>query len=242
MNHEQSSNRKTRPLRAARQEPKKSNARHLLQTVVLSIVLDCTESMTPYITGLLQALDAFLAILESGGFDVKAGLVLYRDEKIGEQPELYPVGTPISELRAILRRVKASGGGDEPESALPALARAIEQINAHDGGARVMLHITDAAPHLDEGPTTQSVVTDLLSSGVFYFACAPRNVDAYLQFAELTKGVLFPLEAGLPTEQFQTMLLEVAKVSVATLTMTGPAAGAEFCHVLRQEKHPSRKE
>ena len=226
----------TRPFGAHQKEAAEATPRRTLRPLLLAIVLDCTESMTPFIQGMILALDGFLAILESAAFQVKVGLVLYRDERIGEMPELHEIGVPVAELRRILKGVKAQGGGDVPESALPATMRAIELLSAcPDARAhRVVLHITDAPPHLDEGPTPESVTAALLQNGITYCACAPREIGVYVGFANSTGGWLSSIQEGLTPEQIRDSLLTLAYKTVSiTLPSHDPELGAEMKGAVR---------
>jgi hypothetical protein len=184
-------------------------------------VLDATLSMSPFIQGVIFALLGFLDILEKASIDAALGLVVFRDELIGEQPVCYDVGMPAGQIREVLRRTVASGGGDRPESSLPAIHHALDLSGYRPDAQKILLLITDAPPHDPEGNvTSEQVLERLCAERVLFFACCPRDVPAYVRLVNATEGTLFSIEPGLKPETFKDVLLSVAHVTVKqTLSM-----------------------
>jgi hypothetical protein len=191
-----------------------------LARVDIVMVIDVTGSMGPYIQGVFLAVDGFMQILTEGGVDPCFGLVLFRDEKYGEMPECYDLGIPPERIRAILNQTKAKGGGDEEESSLPAIKRALGLGGYREGAQRILLFITDAPPREPEhGLTSESILAMLRDNAAVLFACTHRE-EPYSTFANATQGMLFPIEPGLKPETFKDVLLSVAHVTVKqTLNM-----------------------
>jgi len=187
-------------------------------SLCLVIVLDATESMQPCIDGARQALYGMLDILDKSKISAKLGSVIFRDELIGEEANVTPLGVAPEALKNLLRSTRAEGGGDEPESSLPALMKAVDLLSdAAQGASRMILHITDARPHDPEGSLTAASVRDaLLESRAIYLGCTPA-IEPYKTFANVTGGTLFTIHSGLDAESFGDILESVAHASVHTI-------------------------
>lgn len=205
--------------------------------LVLVIVLDATESMTPYVEAVRRALQRMLSILIEGKFDPQVGLVVFRDEREGEMPEVYAVGTPIAELKKILAGVVTIGGGSIPESSLAALMRAVAMLDGIEQGIPcVFLHVTDAPCHDPEaGHTAKSVLDALKQRRVFYFAGAP-NIQPYRTFSDVTGGTLFPIVKDLDSETFQAVLVDFAKTTLKTVRASEMSISDEVRELLRSAR------
>lgn len=209
----------------------------------LAIVLDVTLSMEDIIIGTLQALQGFLDILHDRGFDVEVGLILFRDQLLGEMPQCFKVGTPLVTLQGALAQVKALGGGDDPESSLPAISRALDMLG--DGVVavnRAILHITDAPAHDPEGQhTSQSIVQRLMQEQVLFFATAPPSWDPlpgvscpYATFCNSTGGTLLPLDKNITAETFATLLKTVIADRMTRSMSKSHGLGNEVSDAMRQ--------
>lgn len=202
--------------------------------VVIVFVLDATESMTNVINGVKSALLDFVDTLAAGQLSPQLGLIVFRDELIEEMPELVPPSSDVSALRSKLARTKADGGGDPPESSLPALMRAIEMMRpmAQDV-TRIILHITDAPPHDPEaGHTAKSVLAAMKRENVIYNACTPAD-EPYKQFANETRGLLIPLESGVSAKDFSKVMAVMARQSILqTIPHQGPLISPEVQAIL----------
>ena len=97
--------------------------------VDLVFLIDATGSMSPCIDALKANIGTFVDSLVSGGAnnsspvrDWRAKVVGYRDFDHDSVPiEDNPFITSVDDLRGQLGRLKADGGGDEPESLLEAI-------------------------------------------------------------------------------------------------------------------------
>ena len=186
-------------------------------TLCLVIVLDVTQSMQPYIDAVRNALLKMLDILTEGQLHTTLGAVFFRDERIGEEAEIHALGVSPEAMRDALRSTPATGGGDVPESSLPAIAQALRMLaGAPTGAHRMVLHITDAPCHdPEEGHTARSVLDALAGGQVVYFACTPE-IEPYKSFATATGGMLFPIAADLRQDTFESVLLSVAHYTART--------------------------
>ncbi len=186
--------------------------------------LDATGSMDPYIEGIVMALMDFIDILESSGLDVMIGLVIFRDELCGEETATYDLTTDFAKIRAILSETKAWGGGDEPESALPALRYALNLKEFRPGAQKFLLLVTDASCHNPEGGySSKDVLTQILENNAVFFACSPA-IEPYKTFVNATRGILFPISGSMSSTVFKDVMLSVARATVKTMRMDGPGA------------------
>jgi len=190
------------------------------------IVMDATGSMKPFITGCRQAIYSALDTLQAGGFDTRFGLVIFRDELRGEPTEAYGIGLSVEELRSILARTKASGGGDTPESSLPAISHALDLLDKETDANRVILHITDAPCHDPErGLTAGLIQKRLTDNGVLFHACSQMQ-EPYIAFTRATKGTLVPISTRLGGGAFEKVMDAFARATVEILQSGEGGGGA----------------
>lgn len=115
-------------------------------------VLDVTASMQGEIDGVRDGIRKFADALGKKDLDARAGLIAFRDNfEEGEQARVLKFGgdtftNDYDEFRKQVGRLKASGGGDFPESVLDAMALGAEQ-KFRPNAQRVMILITDDRPH-----------------------------------------------------------------------------------------------
>jgi hypothetical protein len=92
------------------------------------VCIDCTGSMAPCIEGVKTHVEELVAGLESNqslSLDWRVRLIEYRDLTVGEAINEYDFTTDIEVFRNQVRSLSATGGGDEPESTLDAIFRAL---------------------------------------------------------------------------------------------------------------------
>ena len=215
------------------QRPRQS----IFTVLVVVLLLDVTGSMQFAIDAMVRALNRFLDILVEAGIAPEVGLVLFRDELIGEAPEIYPVGSSVEEIKEVLSHAKAGGGGDDPESVLPAIMHGLGLLDAVRPGAQKMfLLVTDNPPHDPEkGLTAASVLEALRREQVMMFPCTPA-IEPFKTFANATQGTLFPLEANIDRDAFKEVLLAVAHTTVKTIKSADFAISDEVRALLARTK------
>ncbi len=120
-------------------------------------VLDITSSMQNAIDGIRDGIKSFAEGLDPKRIDFRIGLIAYRDELIGERPEVLTFGrenkeyftTDAEEFKRKVSRLIANGGGDIPESTLDALCQAAE-FPFRPKCTKVLLVVTDAPPQIPD--------------------------------------------------------------------------------------------
>ena len=194
-------------------------------------VLDCTGSMQGEIDAMKDAITAFADTIESDGVRVRVGLIEFRDRLIGEEPHVLMFdGQPFTSDPAAFRRavapLKASGGGDEPESSLDAVMLALRQSFAPDSN-KVLVLVTDAPPHIPDKETRniEEVTQAISGAGVQQVYLVIRtqksSSQVYLKLLEKVRGNAFELGEGdnfrNRAEDFKLTLMSLGKtISSAT--------------------------
>lgn len=213
--------------------------RSVLVPLILVIAIDATGSMDNFFRAIVRAIHRMIDIFTSGNFEPHLGLVVFRDEKYGEMPEVYEIGTPPEKIKRVLSETEPSGGGDEPESSLPALMRAAELIdNANVQAASIILHISDSGCHdPEDGHTAESVLDALKDHGVIVFECTPA-IEPYKNFADATGGTLFEIEPHMDEAAFENVLIRFAKASVNTVQAASAHLDDDVKAILREASDP----
>lgn len=106
-------------------------------------------------------------------------------------------------FKSWLGYLSASGGGNDPESILAAMRySAVETEWRENGAGKIIVLITDAAPHPDEsccnveGDTLESVISELTAFGIKVYVIGPQNASLE-KLAIETGGKLYPIRSGL---------------------------------------------
>ena len=199
----------------------------------IMFVLDCTASMKGEIDAIRDAFIGFAESIQKEGVRARVGLVEFRDRLNGEEHRaLLFDGEPFTSDPAAFRRevsqLRASGGGDEPESSLDALLLALRQPFA-EGASKVLVLVTDAPPHVPdrEARSVEEVSAALRASGVQQLYLVIRTQDPqsqlYLKLFEGagTRGLAFELGRGddfrSRADDFRRTLMSLGKtISSAT--------------------------
>ncbi|KAL4993283.1 hypothetical protein BDV10DRAFT_190118 [Aspergillus recurvatus] len=151
----------------------------------LLIVVDATASMSSYLTALNTSLPQIISISALTGCFSRLGVIPYRDYtdfhdlvKFSGWLDLSPArgSAKQPDLVAFTKSLKATGGGDYPEAAKTALARAYTMMRPE--AKTIILLYTDAPPHgtvpKPEALTNGAVEMQALSN--------PRSYDGFGPF------------------------------------------------------------
>ncbi|MUG98482.1 VWA domain-containing protein [Scytonema sp. UIC 10036] len=197
----------------------------------IMFVLDCTGSMGGEIEAIKDAIMDFADTIESDGVRVRVGLVEFRDRLIQEEHRVLTFnGEPFTSdpvaFRNEVAKLRAGGGGDEPESSLDAILLALRQPFTQQG-SKVIVLVTDAPPHIPdlETKSINSVVQAIRDVGVQQLYLVIRTQDpnsqVYLKLLEGARGMAFELGKGddfrQRAEDFKRTLMALGKtISQAT--------------------------
>jgi Ca-activated chloride channel family protein len=162
-------------------------------------VLDVTGSMQPEIDGICAGIADFAAELSKRDLDARIGLIAYRDRFIKEESRVLqfqegPFTKDHIRFGQEVGRLRASGGGDPPESTLDALMLAARQP-FNDKASKVVLLITDAPPHIPDidTQTMEQAIAALRQKGI---------EQLHLVIADVNRPVYEPLHRAVPGEVF----------------------------------------
>ncbi|RIA93474.1 kinase-like domain-containing protein [Glomus cerebriforme] len=154
--------------------------------VDLCFVLDCTGSMSSYITAAKNCIQQVVEHMESTNPNIKLwiGFCGYRDHCDGsDRLQIFEFTDSYSKFKSYLSdQVEATGGGDGPEDVLGGLDAAVNKMKwSHR--TRILLHLCDAPPHGrhftsqhdnypdgdPNGLTAESVLKDIKSAELLYY-------------------------------------------------------------------------
>ncbi|MBF2052264.1 MAG: VWA domain-containing protein [Candidatus Sericytochromatia bacterium] len=196
-------------------------------------VFDCTASMQGEIDTLKDTIIAFAESIQRDGVRARVGLIEYRDRLINEEHTVHRFGgevftQDVAAFRHIVGNLRASGGGDEPESAYDALLEATRQP-FHPESQHVLVLITDAPPHQKdrEVQSIDTLIEAFRQAPIhqFYPVINTRDVrcqQTYLRLYESScRGAAFDMGKGEDFKEraahFQRTLMQLGKtISTAT--------------------------
>jgi Mg-chelatase subunit ChlD len=197
----------------------------------IMFVLDCTGSMKGEIEAIKDAITDFADTIQSEGIRVRVGLVEFRDRLNREEHRIINFdGKPFTANPALFRaevaKLRAGGGGDEPESSLDAILLALSQPFT-TGANKVIVLVTDAPPHIPdkEAQSIEQVIQAVSDAQIQQLYLVIRTQDTnsqvYLKLLEKTRGMAFELGKGedfrTRAEDFKRTLMALGKtISQAT--------------------------
>jgi Ca-activated chloride channel family protein len=224
--------------------------------VDVMIVLDVTGSMQEQIDGVRKGIGAFVRGLRQHKLDVRVGLTYFRDrigppanpENVPEDPVAltFKDGEVFTEDPATFQRemenpkykLKADGGGDEPESSMDALAYASEQ-KFRPGAIKVLLLITDASPHIPDVRMKSLEETEklLLKNGIqqLHLILKVRE-DLYRKLQAKMPGQIFNLDRVAEGQSFDSILPKIsAQIAETTVRMAPSIRGVQATEEFAEE-------
>lgn len=205
-----------------------------LPKVDIVFVLDATGSMQSQIDGVQRGIVDFAKQLSERGLDERVGLVAFRDELVGEAPDVLHFGdSPFTDdyfaFSKQVGRIRASGGEDMPESSYDAIRLASQQP-FREAATRVLLLITDAPPLLPDKRTSNltEVHDDLEHGGVsqLHLVIKSEHQNAYVPLQLKCPGEVFDLAAVAGGATGFERLLPVLGKKIAEATVRGLASSA----------------
>ncbi|UJR24167.1 hypothetical protein I4U23_027133 [Adineta vaga] len=125
-------------------------AKHESSILDLVFVMDCTSSMTTYISSALNNIHAIVEeIVVSEKSDIRLALVEYRDhppQDITFVTRVHDFTAKVSEMRGWLQQCQAYGGGDQAEAVADGL-HAVLKLSWRPESTKICILIADAPPH-----------------------------------------------------------------------------------------------
>lgn len=164
-------------------------------------VLDVSNSMDPQIQGVRNGVQQFIEELAGNEIKARIGMVAFRDITFDDEPlkvlkfDKQPFTTDIKAFAAEVGKLKATGGGDGPESSFDALKLAAEQP-FEEKSLRVLILITDALPQTKANSTKLGELLKVLQArkvDQLHLVIGPTDRKAYLPLQKVAKGTTFDL-------------------------------------------------
>ncbi|MCP3924995.1 MAG: VWA domain-containing protein [Desulfobacterales bacterium] len=183
------------------------------RVVDIVFVFDDTGSMSNEIRGLRDKVIEFANIIKKSNFDFRLGLITYKD-KIYKP---FRMTDNAGQFQTWVSRLKARGGGDEPENALDAIDDAAKQTYRKDAKV-IFILITDATFHAANKITSltmHSVVSDLKEKNIQFHAVGP-NMDQYKVMTAELNGTFYDKDSG----QFKRIIAQIAGGSASNYTIS----------------------
>lgn len=203
-------------------------------------VIDTTGSMSNKIDGLLSSCTTFAERLAAKDIDWRAAVVAFGDLRVPAD-RIVATGytTRIETVRSSLSRVpRFSGCGNRGESSLEALDRALG-LGAREGAIRVVILITDEAPHQHGEMRAPAMAERLRRERVVTFAVAP-DLRAFRGIAARTGGAWFPITSETDLSSILSMFDRVLTEVAATVSAISLEAGGDVERYLLGEGRSRR--
>jgi len=220
-------------------------------------VLDTTGSMGKEIERLKKTIEIINLNLVSltSKPQVRFGMVLYKDRGDEYVTRTIPLTGDLEAFQQELNKVRASGGGDEPEDLQSALADAVQKLSWNRDGLRLVFVITDAPPHLNYGQTYTYVhaAGDAKKQGIKIFSVGTGGLNlagefVLRQIAQYTSGRYIFLtygekgesEGGRPgsvshhtgdnfqTDKLETIIIQFAKEEINNVLGAGREGDGDY--------------
>jgi hypothetical protein len=145
------------------------------RSIDVAILLDCTASMSGEIAETQSGIDALLAFAREATAGARVAIVGYRDRRDRWETRAWDFTASPAEARARLWDLSAEGGGDRPESVLPALKLAFGSLSWNPEARRVAVLVGDAPPHPGTGEQCVALAKAAKAAGTTTFAIAPHQ-------------------------------------------------------------------
>ncbi len=175
------------------------------RTVDLAFVLDSTGSMSEEIRAVKKTIRDVTSMLDNSQVKLRIGLVEFKDRGDELVTKTYKFTSDVSRFAKTVRGIRASGGGDKPESVNAGVHTAITKLNwSKQSVARLAFLIGDAPPHLDyqQDVSYTRSMRRAAHDGIRFYTIAASGMNAtgqtiWRQLAQYTGGTnMFVLRGG----------------------------------------------
>lgn len=165
-------------------------------TVDVIVAIDTTGSMSGWIRQVRSETTSFANQLEAEGFDYRLGLLDFKDIRADGGPWWYGFTESSSTFNKWVGGLRASGGGDRPESDINAMVNADHRFETEgrSTAGKMLILITDAPFIRKESGYDVPGVGKLLSEHNIVLNIIGTGADAYGQARELdgyTRGEFY---------------------------------------------------
>jgi hypothetical protein len=176
------------------------------KTAALDVVfiLDITASMGPFIDGLKKKCIEFAELVKQQGYDCRLGLIAFGDVEINEPFTVYPPTADLVQFQERVAGLVLLNGGDEPESSVEALGKALE-LEFRPEARVCFVHITDASCHHSE--RLPGVAAELQRRSIMTYVVSQRQWANLYNLLCVQGGRFFPFDEA----KFEEILLNVAR-------------------------------
>jgi hypothetical protein len=175
------------------------------RAVDLAFILDTTGSMSEEIASVKTTIQKVASSLRGSNVKIRVGLVEYKDRGDAYVTRVHPMSRDLAAFSAEVADIRASGGGDVPESMNEGVHVALQQLDwAGPAVAKLAFLVGDAPPHLDYAQDFDYAqdARDAAHRGIQLFTIAASGMDdlgqiVFRQLAAYTGATnMFVLRGG----------------------------------------------
>ena len=201
-------------------------------------VLDVTNSMDPQIAGVRDGVGEFVKALKDRELEARIAMVAFRDIIYDDVPfevlkfKGEPFTTDTKAFSVEVGKLKAMGGGDDPESSLDALVLASKQP-FRPGALRVLILITDDEPQTKGNSVLMPAALKMLKENKIdqvHLIVKTKHLPKYEALHKVAKGGFFDFETVSKKTKdnpgFVSLLPILSKEIVTTIGAPEPKATA----------------
>jgi Mg-chelatase subunit ChlD len=187
----------------------------------LAFVVDTTGSMGGLIADAQRHMIEMINRLTTAGqIDLQLGVVEYRDHPPQDSMiyRVYPLTGDLEQAKKAINKLRAQGGGDEPEAVLAGVVAACQELKWRRHARRIAVLVGDAPPHgvgfrgdafrnaCPSGETVESVSAKSEERAVTLYAMALTQAcrPSFEHLSRLTGGDCFTTSNAI--EQIQKVL------------------------------------
>ena len=158
----------------------------------LMFVVDTTGSMGDELEYLKSEIKDVVdrVKLANPQLDISIALLFYRDKGDEYVTRYFDFTTEIEVQKQNISRQSANGGGDFEEAVHTALTEAAAKQWSSNSTARLILHILDAPPHLEDYQQYSTAVFNLASQGVRLIPVASSGIDKTTEYLLRNQAML----------------------------------------------------
>lgn len=185
--------------------------------VDLVFVIDTTGSMDDKIDGLLETCAEFADEFGKFNLDQRMAVVSFGDLYVpGDRIEAIPFTEKVSIVKDSLKQIpRNSGGGNEGESSLEALEKALS-LGFRQNAVKTFILITDEPAHQRE-IRAEEMTKELVGKEILTFVVSPP-FRYFKEMAEKTGGFWFQVAADTDLKSILGIFRDLVKIVSAIVT------------------------